>query len=370
MRVTFITNIRSPYRKLQIENIQKRSGHKISVVYTDKNYLGRQWEVKGLKNIEEKIFSFFSNSKNKKSIFRIPKENDVVFLGGYYKIQYIILAIVCKIHKVPYVLLFDGIDPNKVSVRDNPLKFLLKKAVISNSTMIYGNGKVSRELFTKKFKVDSTKIVNQYLSIDNDKITELKKDKEKIRKTLRDKFKISNDSKVIIYSGRLIERKNIKNIISAVKKLNNPKEFTLLILGDGIEKNNLMNFAKENGIKVIITGFIKNQDELFKHYFIGDLFILPSHDEPWGLVVNEAMAAGLPIILSENCGSSLDLINNNGFIFETHNIEDLASKINYINENNLYTDFGLNSSSIIKNWTFDHSSSSYLKILKHINNNA
>ena len=121
--------------------------------------------------------------------------------------------------------------------------------------------------------------------------------------------------------------------------------------------------AKEKKVNIVITGFIKDQEELFKHYFSGDMLVLPSQDEPWGLVVNEAMAAGLPVNVSKNCGCSYDLINGNGYIFETGNINELASLFDVLYENNLYIKLGEKSNEIIKEWNNNKSSEYFKKVV-------
>ncbi|WHE08552.1 glycosyltransferase family 4 protein [Thermoanaerobacterium thermosaccharolyticum] len=185
---------------------------------------------------------------------------------------------------------------------------------------------------------------------------------------MRQKLNIDNDKKVIIYSGRLIKRKNIDLIIKAINNLENKREYVLLILGDGEEKENLINLAKELKVNLRITGFISEQEELFKYYFTGDVLILPSNNEPWGLVVNEAMAAGLAIIVSDECGCSLDLVRDgeNGFVVHAGGVKDIAKAIKDIFKNDNYVKFGERSKEIIEKWRFEDSKSSFEKMIKEL----
>ena len=89
---------------------------------------------------------------------------------------------------------------------------------------------------------------------------------------------------------------------------------------------------KDNQINnVTILGF-KNQSELRKIYQISNLLILPSIYETWGLVVNEAMACGIPVITTKNSGASYDLIKNNvtGYLYNLGNITDLKKKVELV----------------------------------------
>lgn len=104
-------------------------------------------------------------------------------------------------------------------------------------------------------------------------------------------------------------------------------------------------------------------------YYAGDILILPSYDEPWGLVVNEAMAAGLPVIVSNECGCSLDLVRDgeNGYILtDLENSETLRNLIMKVLKNK--ESFSKKSLEIIDNWTFENSRKSFEELLKSLNN--
>ena len=136
-----------------------------------------------------------------------------------------------------------------------------------------------------------------------------------------------------MFVGKLIKRKGVNLLLEAIKilkynyRLNNNCNF--LIVGDGFMRNQLKKFVKDSELKNIKFYPFKNQNELKKIYRSADVFIMSSTREPWGLTVNEAMAAGNAVISSDNVGSSYDLIKNgkNGFIFKNGNAQDLANKI-------------------------------------------
>ena len=138
-----------------------------------------------------------------------------------------------------------------------------------------------------------------------------------------------------------------------------------MILGGGYLEEELKKLSKELDVKVIITGFIKEQEELFKYYFVGDALILPSYIEPWGLVVNEAMFSGLPVLVSSSCGCSLDLVKNgvNGYIFDPNKLDEIANLIKCILYNDDAKKMGENSRKIISEWKFENSRKQLEKIL-------
>lgn len=369
MKIAVITSIKAPYRTLQFEEICKNKNIDMNVYYTRNDKEDRDWEIRNSNAFKEinlkriKVFDKFGTLN--RNLNKIVKNNDIIVLGGYEKPTYILLSLLCRFHRKKYIIIYDGISCNRLHEKEKKLKWIIKNEVIKNSSAIWGNGTVSKRYFNEVFNYSLDKIYNQYLTIDGEKIREIGKEKIKIRSELRKKYGISENEKVIHYSGRLVEVKNIEVIIRALGYINNTN-IILLITGDGKLKNEIESLSKKLGVKTVITGFINNQQELFKHYFISDIFVLPSIYEPWGLVVNEAMYAGLPVLVSEICGCSLDLVNENGYTFNPRDMYDLVDKINtMLSYNNLKIQ-GENSEKIIEEFSFYNSAKSFYRMLKSI----
>jgi 1,2-diacylglycerol 3-alpha-glucosyltransferase len=134
-----------------------------------------------------------------------------------------------------------------------------------------------------------------------------------------------------LFVGRLAPEKNILTLIRAhARYRQHGGSWNLVIVGDGPERNRLHEEASEqvkNG-SVVFTGR-KGIEELPELYAFAGCFVLPSLREPWGLVVNEAMASGLPVIVSLRCGCADDLVENgsNGFIIDPQSSSDLAAAL-------------------------------------------
>lgn len=372
MKVAVITSIKTPYRKLQFEEIcNKNKNIDMSVYYTSTGNSNRDWKVENSKIFKEvyldRIKYFEKLGNLNKGLKDIVKSNDIIVLGGYEKPTYILMSILCRFYNKKYIIIFDGISCNRLNQKENKFKWLIKNIVIKHSYAIWGNGTVSKEYFTKFFKYPNTKIYNQYLTVDGDSIKKMAIDKLIIRQELRRKYKINEEDKVLHYSGRLSKEKNIESIIKAISKLKD-KNITLFITGDGVLRETLEEMAKQLDVKLIITGFIDNQEYLFKHYYISDAFILPSINEVWGLVVNEAMFAGLPVLVSNICGCSLDLVENkeNGYLIDPYNIDDISQKIKYIFEVDNIEIWKEKSRKIIEEFSFDNSAKSFNSILEDL----
>lgn len=373
MEVGFVTNLRAPYRTLQLNKFNEIKDVNINAYYTDKPDENRNWNVNkasfnevNLKGIRiSRNFGYLN-----RGLFKIIKNNDLIVLGCYEKPTYILLSLFCKIFNKPYILSYDGISTNRLYIKEKWIKRILKKIVIQNANYIMGNGTVSRRYFNEKFSYPLNRIYNQYLTVDSEMINMLYREKDKYREQYRGKYNIDERKKVLLYSGRVIGIKNIDSVIKAISRLQD-KNIVLLIIGGGEKESELVKLASKLNVEVIITGFIIEQEELFKHYFAGDALILPSSVyEVWGLVVNEAMFSGLPILVSDICGCSLDLVNDqkNGYKFNPFDVNDISEKINIIFKKENMLKMGNESREIIKSWTFNNSKKQLELIINKLKN--
>ena len=371
MKLAYVTNLRAPYRTLQLNEFSSIKNVELTTYYTDKPDENRKWnlnEAFGFEEVDLKGYKLFEKyGYINKGLWTIVKNSDLIILGCYEQPTYIALSIFCKALRKPYLLSFDGISTDRIGNKENIIKKAIKKIVINNANFIMGNGIVSKRYFNEKFNYPLEKIYNQFLTVDSSKINELYLSKEKYRNEYRRKYNLNENEKILIYSGRLISIKNIDTLIKAIGKLNKDN-LTLLITGGGPLEEQLTLLANELNVKLIITGFISEQEELFKHYFVGDALILASKYEPWGLVVNEGMFAGLPVLVSYISGCSLDLVKagENGYIIDPYSIDDISNKIHKLIYDGNSTSMGKKSKEIIKEWTFENSKKNLIEIIKYI----
>lgn len=131
--------------------------------------------------------------------------------------------------------------------------------------------------------------------------------------------------------GRQIPKKNWHFLIEAFSSIRGEKKWGLVLVGEGPEADALKNAALRYNIKVTFLPF-QSQENLCEFYGVADCFVLPSlFGETWGLVVNEAMACRLPVLVSNQCGCAKTLLREgyNGWQFDPHNPEQLSIIIKY-----------------------------------------
>jgi glycosyltransferase involved in cell wall biosynthesis len=150
------------------------------------------------------------------------------------------------------------------------------------------------------------------------------------RSELRQSFGIDDDAPVVLFSGKLIEKKQPLRLVEAYARVRAQQPCWLLIAGDGPQRTEVEYLAARLGAKgVRIAGFL-NQTELSAAYAAADVFVLPSaRHETWGLVVNEAMNFELPVVVSDKVGCGADLVEEgrNGFVVAHDSTEQLAEAI-------------------------------------------
>ena len=114
----------------------------------------------------------------------------------------------------------------------------------------------------------------------------------------------------------------------------------------------------------------QDQHQIKLLYRVATVFVLPSISETWGLSVNEALASGIPVIISDKCGSSKNLVKNdvNGFIFKSGDIQDLLQKMHMMCDDNLVERLSLQTVDSLKQYTY-HSFKKSLDRIFVINEN-
>lgn len=182
---------------------------------------------------------------------------------------------------------------------------------------------------------------------------------------LKEELNISDNEIVFLYAGKFYEAKDLFTLVAAFKKLNNELA-RLILVGNGIQEAKVREWAAGDQ-RIIITGF-RNQSEMPAIYKVGDVFVLPSKSETWGLAVNEAMASGRAIVVSDKAGCAVDLVKDdyNGYVFLTGNIDSLVSCLEAMSDKTKVAAMGAASKQIISEWSFENQAKEIEEIIRRI----
>jgi glycosyltransferase involved in cell wall biosynthesis len=188
------------------------------------------------------------------------------------------------------------------------------------------------QAYYRAFGVPDEKCFWAPYGVDNDWFSMSEPARSLARARIRTQLGVSDDAIVFASSAKLIERKRPFDLLDAVADLRRRGiDAHALFIGDGEERAAIEHRAARSGIDeaVCIAGFV-NQQELPAWYAAADALVLPSDGrETWGLVVNEAMAAGLPVVVSDAAGCAVDLVRDgeNGYTYACGDVSALASKL-------------------------------------------
>lgn len=263
----------------------------------------------------------------------------------------------CRIHSVPYYVNNDG-----AILRPNIFRDMIKRFLFKGASACFSSGRSATEYF-KYYGIPEERIpVHNFSSLTKGDILlkpVSKEEKSKLRRQLN-----IEDKKTVITVGQFIHRKGFDVLLKAWKQADDKAQ--LLIIGGGDEQISYEKFVKENGLQnVRIIGFMQ-KEELFKYYCVSDIFVLPTREDVWGLVVNEAMAVGLPVITTDNCNAGLELIENgiNGYIVPVENDNELAEKILYLlSDSSLCESMSINNLKKIENFTIEKVAQSHIEVI-------
>lgn len=165
---------------------------------------------------------------------------------------------------------------------------------------------------------------------------------------------------ILLSSGRLVNaKKGFDDMIRAIalmKKENPNVPLEYRIAGTGPDLHNLQSLVKMESLEknVIFEGWLEPKD-LIDFYQSGDIYVHPAHDEPYGVVVLEAMASGLAVIGSDKTGAVVDRVVNgkNGFVFNSGNVEEIKSCLyRLFHDRSLLESFQIESRKTAENWPF------------------
>ena len=157
------------------------------------------------------------------------------------------------------------------------------------------------------------------------------------RHELRRQWGIPEDAICFLYCGKFIPEKNPLDLLRAIERCCSgqyrsvARPLYVLMAGDGPLRRQCESFALSRVLPVYFAGFL-NQTRLTSAYVAVDCLVLPSSSETWGLVVNEAMASGVPAIVSQACGCAPELIEDGvtGYTYRAGHIEDLARVLTHV----------------------------------------
>lgn len=256
---------------------------------------------------------------------------DFVIINGYVGAEQEFTIRYCQKKKIPYAIESD----TPLRIPNNKVKACLKKWILKkrlHNKFCYGfpGGTLQKENLVF-YGIPEERNYIMPMSVSECRFLNAEK-KLPSKEELKHKYDLEG-KKIFLFVGRLVKEKRVGLLITAYEEVKRKvNDIALLIVGDGAERENLFDLVETHHINDVIFVGYRTFPKMAEYYKMADVFVLPSSYEPWGLVVNEAMIMGLPVIVSDKVGCRVDLVvdEENGYIFESDNCLDLATKMNKI----------------------------------------
>ena len=329
MKILFVTNIPVPYRIDFYNELGKKVD--LTVVFEAKGAADQgikfNYNFDEIKNFKA-IFLSDGNIKENKinwTIFKAIKGNyDKIVLTSYSYMTEMALLIYFKFKRVPYYLSSDG---GIIKYKEQKLRKWYKTFLISGAKGYFSPSDMSDkylEYYGAKKKViyrypfTSYKKKNQIEEI----ITDIEKEKIKTKLNIKEKY-------LVLGVGQFIYRKGWDLLLNAMEGISD--EVALCLIGGKPTEEYKRIVAEKKLQHVYFMDFMKSE-ELSEYYKAADLFVLPTREDIWGLVINEAMNYGLPVITTTACVAGQELVQQeeNGYLVDSEDLHIITELNCYI----------------------------------------
>jgi glycosyltransferase involved in cell wall biosynthesis len=376
MRVLLLNNVPAPYFKPLFEKLGLRSGWELTVCYASAWNRDVGWEEEKLEEHDAhrtvildrrrpwlaKRLGSGSAAALALAQILMRERPDYLICYGYTLTPQITALLWSILTNIPFAI--SG-DANIYCDRASGIKKIIKRWWLSQVTKraaaLLTIGTANR-MFWEAYGARPEQLFEARFAVDNDLYARARAARRAESIALRTKLALTAGV-VFLFVGRLVKRKNVDLIIRAIRQLRDD-DVALVIAGSGEERDSLEALARGDA-RVIFAGTVE-PGELPLYYAMADVIVLPASDEPWGLVINEAMASGLAVIAHSKCGAALDLVDTgNGISLNTLAVDELAGAIKRLSD-----DHDLRGSMMecsrekIKSWSIDEAAQAIIKAVE------
>ncbi|MBW4685946.1 MAG: glycosyltransferase family 4 protein [Komarekiella atlantica HA4396-MV6] len=263
----------------------------------------------------------------------------VIFVTGLSLWTLLVLTLK-PLTKWRVIIIYSGSSPN-IDMSDSPIRIFSRRLMAENADAFVTNSQGGKAYLTNVLKVDQAKVFARPYQIP---------DKQALLQSseVKDLGLSNNQHPVFLFIGQTIHRKGLTFLLEACLLLENQgcRDYTLIVIGDGAQRQELETWIKERGLenRIKFEGWV-NYGSLGEYFQNTDIFIFPTLEDIWGMVVLEAMLFGKPIMCSKYAGVS-EMISpgDNGYIFDPYDPTEIAKLMRcFIDHPNLISSMGYKS---------------------------
>lgn len=360
-RLVIVTEIISPYRIPLFNALAQHPDVVLHIIFLGETDPAlRQWQVYK----EEINFSFqvlpswrrriggynaLLNSGMAKALGKsLP---DVILCGGYSYLASWQALHWARRHHLPFLLWSES---NLQDFRrSHALTEFLKKQFLHRCSGFVVPGQSALE-YVRAHQAKENSIFIAPNAVDNDLFAHAAEKTRRNGAALRKELALPN--RYFLFVGRLVREKGVFELLRAYASLNQQlrEKIGLVFVGDGVSRSLLEKEATSISAGTIRFAGFAQREQLGAYYGLADALVLPTYTDTWGMVVNEAMACGLPLIVSRAAGCAADLVreNWNGLLVKPKDIPGLESAMSLLAESSsLSKTMGAHSAELIRSYS-------------------
>jgi glycosyltransferase involved in cell wall biosynthesis len=271
----------------------------------------------------------------------------LIFVNGF-SIWSLFALILKPITKWRVILAVEGSSPN-VDYRNSPIRLFLRRKMVQVADALITNNQAGKSYLTDVLKAKPATVFAKPYEVPTSKAMSVV-----LKETQLNQQELQRP--IFLFVGQLIPRKGLHLLLEAcsILKQRGCCNYTLLVIGQGEDREKLQdisqNYQLEESVKWI--GWV-DYSRIGDYFQFSDVFILPTLEDTWGMVVLESMAFGKPILCSKWAGASeLVISGQNGYVFEPHNPQEIADAMyRFISTPSLIKSMGKCSQQIIAEHT-------------------
>lgn len=242
--------------------------------------------------------------------------HDVIVIHGYANPWMLMAVAICSVLRTPFLLRGDSQPEGPSRGMRRLARRMVVQVVVRQAAGALSIGRQNDSFYRLH---GARQIFFAPYSVDNDRFAV---PPSTGREQILRRWNLDSDALLIVFCGKLIQRKRPLDLTAAIRLVDRP--LNVLYVGDGALADQVRSSLPSR--RGAVTGFV-NQMELPAYLHAADILVLPSETEPWGLVVNEAMAAGTLPVVADHVGSGPDLVDGIGEIYRCGDVAGLAAAL-------------------------------------------
>jgi glycosyltransferase involved in cell wall biosynthesis len=374
LRVTVVSPEPTPYRSPLFDRVASKDEIDLTVIYAALTVADRPWAV------EPRHRSVFLRGLSVPGARRLIRHDypvtpgvaralrqsnpDVVVVSGWSTFASQAAIAWCRAHRIPYVLHVESHDLDPRSRWRRAVKGAVAPRVVRAAASVLVVGTAAREsVITRGARPERVRVFANTVDVP---VWLERADRLAAERTEGRALQgLTDDDVVVQCVARLVPEKGLDTLVRAVGEAGDER-FHLVLVGDGPEREGLIELAGKLDVRLLVHGDMP-EEALAEQYVEADVFALLSRHEPWGVVVNEAAASGLPLVLSDCVGAARDLLRDgeNGFVVPADDVGAAAAALRRLAADpGLRRELGARSRELVRGWGYEPSAESFVAAVR------